>query len=119
MALRQAGICYIKVDGAQLEIEGDVECPISQTEKERLMGLSGVAGYKETALGPYVKVGAIFTGDFPLNAIATGNTMTVTAEFANGLVYTLTSAWLEGDAPAKPVDGKISLEFSGITGVWQ
>ena len=120
MGKRVAGICYIKVDGTQLEVKGGVECPLTSTAKEAVMGLNGVAGYKETAKRPFVKVSAIFTADFPISTLANGSNMTVTVEMANGKVFTLAGAWLEGDGnDANAEEGTIELEFSGLTGIWQ
>lgn len=119
MGSRVAGICYVKVDGAQLEVKGGIECPASPTSKEDVMGLSGTAGYKETASGNYVKLSAIVTPDFPIAKIATGTNMTITAELANGMVYTLSAAWLKGEAAINGEEGTIELEFSGLSGIWQ
>jgi hypothetical protein len=119
MAKRVAGICYIKVDGEQLEVEGGVECPLTDLAREEVMGLSGVAGYKETALAPYVKLSAIFVPDFPVAKLRDGTDMTVTAELANGKVYTLSGAWLNGESAVKGDEGKIDLEFKGTKGAWQ
>lgn len=119
MGRRVAGICYVKVDGSQLEVKGGIECALAPTKKEAVMGLAGNAGYKETAERQYIKVTAIFTNDFPISTIQQGTNMTVTAELSNGKVYTLTSAWLEGEASASAEEGEIELEFTGITGVWQ
>ena len=113
MAQRIAGICFVKVDGAQFEIAGDIEIPLIEFKREAVMGLTGPAGYKETAVEPYVKVKALFTPDFPINT-----TLTVTAELANGVVYTLSNAFVRGEPKAKPVEGEIELEFSGSLGQW-
>ena len=45
--------------------------------------------------------------------------MTITAELANGKVYTLSGAWLEGETSAKGDDGTVDLEFAGLKGIWQ
>ncbi len=118
MAQRIAGICYIKVDGAQLEISGDIEIPLTEFKREAVMGLSGPAGYKETALEPYVKVTALFTPDLPVNTLRTNTTLTVTAELANGVVYTLSNAFVRGEPKVKPIEGTIEVEFSGSQGQW-
>lgn len=119
MSKRVAGICYIKVDGDQLEVEGSVECPLLDVTREEVMGLAGVAGYKETAIAPYVKLSAIFVPQFPIEALRDKTDITVTAELANGKVYTLTQAWLNGEAAVKGDEGKVDLEFKGLKGVWQ
>lgn len=116
---RIAGICYIKVDGQQLEVAGGVECPLMDVKREAVMGSAGVSGYKETALKPYIKVSANVRSDFPLETLRTNTELTVTAELANGKVYTLSSAWVEGEPSIKAEEGTIELEFAGMKGIWQ
>lgn len=119
MGQRVAGVCYVKIDGMQLEVKGSVECPMTETKKEPVMGTAGVAGYKEEPIAPFVKLTAIFTEDFPLETIRTGVDMTVTAELPNGRVYSLSGAELMMDPSVKIDEGEIELEFVGQKGVWQ
>lgn len=118
MGQRIAGTCYIKIDGAQLEIKGAMEAPVSEKKREGVVSATGVVGYKETVQPPVLKVTAIATRDFPLETLATNVDMTVTAEFANGKVYTLSGAWLSNDATVKADEGECELEFTGTRGVW-
>ena len=118
-AKRVAGICYIKVDGEQLSVEGGVECPMMDVKRETVMSLSGPAGFKETSLAPFIKVSVNLVPGFPLEKLQTNTSMTITAELANGTVYTLSDAWINGEPAAKGDDGKIELEFGGLKGQWQ
>ncbi len=116
---RVAGVCYIKVDGDQLEVKGSVEVPLSDIKRETVMGLTGAAGYKETAEAAYVKLTAVFVPGFPLDTLKNGTNMTVTAELANGKIYTLAGAYLT-DAPAiKADEGEVELNFGGMRGEFQ
>ena len=119
MGQRVAGTMYVKVDGEQLEISGGFECPGMDVKREAVMSLTGVAGYKETPIKPYVKMTAIFVPDFPLETLQTNTEMTITVELANGRVYTLSGAFVENEAPTKGDDGTIDLEFAGTKGQWQ
>lgn len=119
MARRIAGICYIKADSAQLEVQGGVECPVSETIRETVMGLSGPAGYKETGRAPYIKVTAITTADFPRKTLAESTEMTITAELANGTTYVLSGAYLVGEPAINGDEGTTELEFNGTKGIWQ
>lgn len=119
MGKRVAGTCYIKVDGQQLEVSGGVEVPTTDKNRESVLGSSGVAGFKETHRAPYVKVTAIFRDDFPLQMLADGTDMTVTAELPAGQVYTLSSAYQVGEPSAKADDGTIEITFEGLRGQWQ
>lgn len=114
-----AGTCYIKADGEQFEVSGGVEVPLMDVKRETVMGSNGPAGYKETALRPYVKATVIVGPDFPLARIQSATDMTVTAELANGMVYTLSDAFVEGEPGLKNDDGTSDLEFSGKKGIFQ
>jgi hypothetical protein len=119
MGKRIAGVCYVKVDGTQLEVKGGLECPLNARKREPVVGAARVAGFKETTIVPYVKVTAILATGFPRAALQAGTDMTVTAEFANGDVYTLSGGWLANEAAVKGDDGETELEFNGLDGVWQ
>lgn len=119
MAGRIAGVCYIKADGVQLEVKGGIEIPFSQVARETVMSLAGNAGFKEMAQRQFVKLSAIFTRDFPIKTLANSTNMTVTAELANGKVYTLSGAYLEGETISNGEEGTAEIEFSGSAGVWR
>jgi len=119
MAQRVAGTMYVKVDGEQLEISGGFECPGMDVKREAVMSATGVAGYKETAIKPYIKMTAVFVAEFPLETLQTNTEMTITCELANGRVYTLSGAFVENEMPAKADDGTIDIEFAGTKGQWQ
>lgn len=115
---RVAGICYIKLDGAQLDVSGGIECPVQDTKKEMVMSTSGPSGYKEEATEQYIKLTAIFKSDFPMDSVKSATNMTVTAEFPNGKTYTLSDAVCVDDIIAKSADGTVDLKFSGLKGTW-
>ena len=118
MGKRVAGICYVKLDGVQFEVKGGIEVPLTETKKEPVMSTSGMAGFKEEPIVPFVKLTAIFTADFPMDKVRTGTGMTVTAEMPNGKVYTLSGAEVMGENSVKGDEGEIELEFNGDKGLW-
>lgn len=115
---RVAGICYIKVDGEQLELKGSMEAPLLPIKKETVMASAAPAGYKETPVTPYIKGKFVFTKNFPAKKLA-GDNMTITAEFANGKVYTVSQGYVVGDVPVNGEEGEVELEFNGKKGIWQ
>jgi hypothetical protein len=113
-----AGIAYIKADGVQFEVKGNIECPLTQMKREVVMGLAGPMGHKETAREQYVKFDAGFTADFPVNMMNNITNATITVEYANGMVYTLTGAFETGEGGANGEEGSVGMYFSGMNGVW-
>lgn len=116
MAKRIAGTCYFKVNGEQLELSGNLEFPLNQVTRESKMSTLGVAGFGETVIAPYISGDFLVPANFPVETLANNTALTITAECANGMVYTLSEAYLVGDVAFKPVDGTVSLKFEGTNG---
>lgn len=119
MGKRIGGTCYIKVDGEQLELSGGIECPGMDVKREAVMAATGVAGYKETAVKPYIKGTFFVPANFPLDTLRTNTSLTITAELSNGKVYTLSDGFVENEMPIKSEDGTADIEFAGLKGIWQ
>lgn len=116
MGKKIAGTCYVKVDGQQLELQGNLEFPMAKVTRESMSSTGGPVGFKETVNVPYIAGDFIVTADFPTSTLVESEAMTITAECANSMVYTLSDAYLVGDAAFKPVDGTVSLRFEGLDG---
>lgn len=120
MGQRIAGTCYIKIDGEQLELKGGIELPLFKTKRESVESISGPTGYyKEQDVVPFIKGSFLVPSSFPLSMLETGTDLTITAELANGMVYTLSGAYVVGDAALKGDDGEVDLEFNGKKGDYQ
>lgn len=115
MGQKIAGTCYVKADGVQFTVTGAVEAPITPYRRETVI----VGHFKEEDLTPFIAVEVAHTNDLPLEQLAEGTDMTVTAEFKNGRVYVLTGAYLVEEPSTSSDEGKISLRFEGMKGVWQ
>lgn len=114
-----AGTCYIKVDGLQLSATGGVEVPMNTKLKENMVGLDGSVDYKETSRAPYTKLTAKVPKGFPRDKIANSDDMTITSELANGDVYVLSGAFVEGELNHNPEDGTVDIQFTGTEGFYQ
>ena len=114
MGQKIAGTCYVKVDGTQLVLNGAVEAPLNKLKRETI-----VKGYfKEEDNTPFVKVEAVGVKQTDFQKIVNATNATVTVEFANDTVYTLSGAYIIGDANYNSDDGKVALEWNGNEGDW-
>lgn len=118
MGKRIAGVCYVKVDGGQISVAGNVTVSIMATEKEGLSGLSGVAGFKETPRVPSIEVEAHHVPEFDMASLEAMTDGTITAELANGKTAVLSGAWLAGTVDFSASDGTGTLKFEGLEGKW-
>ena len=118
MSKRIAGTCYVKVDGEQLSLSGSLSCSMNTVVREAQMGSTGVAGYSENPVAPTISGTFNFMEEFPIEKLMEQTSMTVTAELANGKVFTLSEAFVSGEVQASPNDGTVSITFTGVRGNW-
>ena len=116
---RIAGTCYISVDGESLNLQGSLSIPMANVTREAIVASGRTIGYKETPVTPTISGSFYVDPAFPLDKLRNAADMTIVAELANGMVYTLSHAFLTGgDSNFNPEDGNVTLNFSGIRGDW-
>lgn len=114
MGQKVAGTCYVKADGEQLVINGAIEAALNKLKRETI-----VKGYfKEEDNVPFVKGEFVGVSQTNWQKIVGATNATVTVEFANGSVFTLSGAYIVGDANHSSEDAKVSLEWQGNEGDW-
>lgn len=115
MAKRIAGICYVTVDGTQLELKSDtgLEVQMSETVKTSIMSSNGTTYYQEANTEQYISGEFLVPKDFPFDKLETGDDMTITAELANGMVYTLSGAFVADGLTFSAAGGTVTLKFVG------
>lgn len=116
MGKKLAGTCFVKVNGEQLELQGNIEFPMNSVQRETMISTTGVVGYKETVVAPYVSGDFIVPAGFPIEDIKENTAQTITVECANGMVYTLSDAYVTDVIAYKPVDGTLTIKWEGTNG---
>lgn len=116
MGKRIAGTAFVKADGAQYTLAGSLTVSIDAAEREGLAGLSGVAGYKETPVVPFIEGEFFLTEGLSLEDVEAMTDVTVTAELANGKTYVLRNAWASGKREANASEGTATIRFEGMSG---
>ncbi|WP_188260870.1 phage tail tube protein [Azospirillum tabaci] len=111
---RIAGVCYLKVDGAQYALRGSLTVSPDSIEREGIAGMDGVHGYKETPRVPSISADLSDIGGLSLETLRAITDATITAELANGKVYTLRNAWVAGALELDAGEGQVSVTFEGM-----
>jgi hypothetical protein len=117
-AQRDAGTCYIKCNGDQLVVDSGVEAPLSSVTRETVMGSGRPVGYKETGREAFVNATLRKINQKDFQKIIEADDLTITVEFANGGVYTLSDAWVKGEPTYNGDEGTADIEFGGLRGSW-
>jgi hypothetical protein len=114
-----AGTCYVKVDGEMLLLKGSMTATVSEVTREEVVANGRVQGFKETCVPPSISGNFVVDSNFPISKLQTGTDMTVTAEFANGKVFTLGDAFVRDQVEVSADDSEATIKFVGMDGVWK
>src|SRR5262249_491903 len=107
MAQRIAGIAFLTVDGNQLALRGDFTVSPSAVERTMLAGQDGVHGYQELARVPYIEGSISTVPGLSLEDLEAETDVTVVAQLANHIQYTLTGATCKAALEANTRDGQV------------
>lgn len=117
MGKRISGVAYIKADGRQLTLIGEFSAMLSEFEREGLVGPSGVVGYSEKPVVPFIEGEMVMTDETNIDEIEAMTDVTITIELANGQTGVLEQAWHLGGTEVDS-ESKFTAKFEGIKGHW-
>lgn len=115
---RIAGTVHVTADGKTLDISGAVSVPLGNSAKTPIVSKNGNVHYAEEPIAPFVEGAFLVTPDFPIEAIMAESDMTVLVEFANGMKYSLSEAFVEGEANFESDGATVNIKFTGTEGRW-
>jgi hypothetical protein len=115
MAPRIAGIAFLTVDGTQLALRGNFTVSPSAVERTMLAGQDGVHGYQELPRVPYIEADITTMPGFYLEDLLAQVDVTVVAQLANQMQYTLGAATCKGGFDNNTRDGQVRVRWEGVT----
>lgn len=113
---RIAGTAFLRVDGQQYALKGNLTLSIDPFIREGLAGMDGVHGYKETPQVPHITCDISDLGGMSLQTLRSICNSTVTAELGNGKTYLLRGAWTAAIMDLNVADGQVTVNFQGLAG---
>ena len=111
-----AGVAFVKVDGEQFALRGDLTISIDMFERAGFAGADGVHGYTETPRVPFIEGSFTDKGGLSLARLATFCNVTVTAETLNGKTYLLRNAWTSTARELNAIEGSVTIRWEGMSG---
>ena len=113
---RLAGVAYIRVDGAQYALRGNLTVSIDMEEREGVPGQDGIHGFIERPRVPFIEADLSDLGGLSLRALQRMVNTTVQAELANGKKYLLRNAWTSTARELNTADGQVTVRWEGMAG---
>jgi len=110
-----AGVAYIKVDGEQWALRGNLTISPMAFARTPIAGMDGIHGYSQAPQTPYIEADISDLGGLALKRLETFCNVTVTVELLNGKVYVLANAWVQGPLELNGVDGTVTVRFDGMS----
>ena len=107
------GIAWLRVDGEQYALRGDLVVRMGPTERTPVAGADGVHGYTEAYIAPEIEGTFSDIGGMSIQRLAAVCNATVTAELLNGKTYLLRNAWTGGNLELNAIEGSVAVVFAG------
>jgi hypothetical protein len=114
MAQKIAGTAFLKIDGDQLALRGNFTVSPSVIERTMLAGQDGVHGFQELPRVPYIEGDISTMPNIFLEDIERQTNVTVVAQLANGMQYTLIGATCKAGFENNTRDGQFRARWEGV-----
>lgn len=112
------GTAYIKVDGRQYQLRGNLTVSIDAFEREGVAGMDGTHGYLERPRVQQISCDLTDSDGLSLADLRAIKDATVTAELNNGKTALLSNAWTSSAHEVNASDAQVSVVFQGLNGRW-
>lgn len=115
MGQRIGGIIFVTIDGSQAQARGNFTVSPSSVKREGIAGQDSVHGYTEMPIVPGIKGDLSTTADLSIEDLQGITNSTIMAQLANGKTYVLSQAWTKAAFEIDSAEGKVGVEFEGMT----
>lgn len=110
-----AGTCTVTVDGVSVNVGGSFKYSVGTKQRETLTGMSGVHGFKESYVAPYIEMTIRDSGSLSLSDIADYTDVTVSAALVNGKTIIGQNMWIVNRQEMDNNDGTFTARFEGVS----
>lgn len=117
MANRIGGTAFWYADGRQLALHGAFTVGPSRFERTGVAGLDRTHGYIEAPVVQYIEGDVSTIEGTSIEDVDAITDATITAELANGSVFTLRNAWRAQRSEINAHDGRFKVRFEGMSAV--
>jgi len=111
-----AGTAYLKADGAQYDLRGNMTVSVGGFQRETVTGQDGVHGFSQMPKAPFIEADLSDSGGLSLEQIGAITDATITVELINGKVYALQEAWCMGTPELNTAEGSMTVRFEAKRG---
>lgn len=107
------GIVFVKVDGEQLRVKGNVTYNLGLPLREPVVGHDGVHGFKEVPQVAFIELEMTDKKDLSLKKFLSITSATVTAQLNNGKTIVLRNAANVSEGTGNSEEANMTVRFVG------
>jgi Phage tail tube protein len=115
MAQRVAGTAFLKVDGNQYPLRGNLTVTPSVVERAGIAGQDYIHGFSELPRVPSIEGDVTTAPGLAIEDFDGMTNVTITAELANNSLYVLREGWCVSALAINARDGLVRIRFEGIS----
>jgi hypothetical protein len=109
-----AGTAYLKYDGNQLPLKGNLTVSGTPFERIGMAGQRGFEGYYETPRVAWIEADISIMAEISIEKLENITDATVTADLINGHSYVLQGAYTKGPIDVNTHDGQFRIRWEGM-----
>lgn len=113
------GIAYVKVNGLQYALRGELTIQPNATENEWIANQDGTQVFTQKAVTPYMEMKISDSDGLSIQDLNNIQDATITAELINGKVYTLRQGAQWGETKLDAAKGEITWKCGAVSCVEQ
>lgn len=115
MAQKIAGTAFLTVANVQVALKGNFTVSPSAVERTMLAGQDRVHGFQELPRVPWIEGEISTLPGFSLEVMELDTDVTVIAQLANRMMYTLYGAACKSGFEINTRDGQVRIRWEGVT----
>ena len=112
---RIGGVLSLTIDGTPYAARGNFSVMGASVKREGIAGQDAVHGYTEKPVVPSIKGDLSTVPGLSIEALQAITSSTIIASLANGRSYALRNAWSTSAFEIDTSEGKIGVEFQGLS----
>lgn len=113
---RIAGVIALHLGNIKLPAKGGWTVMVDDVEREGIAGQSGVHGYKEMPVVPYMEGTISHLSSISVEELKELHDFTATLETANGRAFVLENAWVANQLEVGTEEGEFTVRVEGMKG---
>lgn len=110
---RRAGIASLSIDGVAYDVVSDANYMPGTVKRETLIGQSGIQGYSEMPMAPYIGATIRDNGSLTVQSFNAMTNVTLVLTLANGKLVYGEGMWNVEAEEVKTQEASFSIKFEG------